>query len=350
MGLHEPGRVHVRLSRAAVANLVGVAIGVAGLAFVGIQIFRDWDELTATLDSARPAWMVAAVFAGLASMSIIGINWLSLIERRGRAVPRSRGLSWFFTGQLGKYVPGGIWPVVGQAELAGRGSVDRRSAYLATASSMAFTLMAAVAVAATFGLASPYDRRFTAALLGVGIVVVLASLVAPPVRAWLDRAASTVTRGRAELPGASVVARYTALHVPVWLMFGVMYMCVFVALGGGGSSDITLGLAVDLVFASALSWIVGFVVVGVPGGIGVRESVFVALMTGPIGGTLALSIAVAARLTTIAVDLLGAAAAATIARLSVPSSVDVPADEADHSDPLLQRGSDVAADGGRPPA
>jgi hypothetical protein len=115
------------------------------------------------------------------------------------------------------------------------------------------------------------------------------------------------------------------------------------------------GLLVDLIFAASLSWIVGFVVIGVPGGIGVRESVFVALMTAPIGATLALSVAVAARLVTIAVDLLGALAAAALARFSrapstgsVRSPVDVATDEADHPDPVLQRGSDAAADGGRP--
>ena len=122
------------------ANIVGLAIGIAGLAFVGVRIARDWDQITETLRSAQPAWLVAAVVAGLVSMAIIGVNWLALIRRRGHAHLAVRGLSWFFTGQLGKYVPGGIWPVVGQAELAGRGGADRRSAYLATASSMTFTL------------------------------------------------------------------------------------------------------------------------------------------------------------------------------------------------------------------
>jgi len=344
----------VKIAHRSLAHLAGVAIGVAGLAFVGIQIYRDWDQITETLESAEPAWLAAAVAAGLLSMALIGINWLALIRRRGHAAPRARGMSWFFTGQLGKYVPGGIWPVVGQAELAGRGGADRRDSYLATVSSMAFTLLGAIAVAAVSGLASPYDRRFTAALLAVGIVVVLASLVSARLRALLGRLLASVSRGRLELPEPSVVVVFTLRHVPVWLMFGAMNICVFVALGG----ELGPGLAVDLVFASALSWIVGFVVIGVPGGIGVRESVFVALMTGPIGATLALAVAVAGRIVTIAVDLLGALVATLIARLStaptpagsVRSAPDVSTDEADHSDPVLQRGSDVAPDGGRPPA
>jgi glycosyltransferase 2 family protein len=319
--------------------------------FVGVQIARDWDQITDTLESAQPAWLAAAVVAGLVSMAIIGVNWLALIRRRGYDAPLVRGLSWFFTGQLGKYVPGGIWPVVGQAELAGRGGADRRSAYLATASSMAFTLFGAASVAAVSGLMSPNDRRFTGLLFAAGIAVVVASLAIPRLRAVLVRVSSSVTRGRAELPEGSVVALYTLRHVPVWVMFGIMNVFVLVALGG----DLGPGLFVDVLFASSLSWIVGFVVIGVPGGIGVRESVFVALMTGPLGATLALSVAVAGRLVTIAVDLLGAFVAAAIARVSssrspvsLRSPFDVSTDEADHPDPVLQRGSDVAADGRRP--
>ncbi len=153
------------------AGIVGLAIGVAGLAFVGIRIARDWDQIVETMRSANPAWLVAAVVAGLVSMTLIAVNWLSLIARRGHATSLSTGLSWFFVGQLGKYVPGGIWPVVGQAELASRAGPDRRSTYLATASSMITTLLGAVAVAAVSGLVSPYDRWVTAALIGLGLTV-----------------------------------------------------------------------------------------------------------------------------------------------------------------------------------
>jgi uncharacterized membrane protein YbhN (UPF0104 family) len=343
----------VRLGRSSLAHVAGLAIGIAGLSFVGIRIARDWDEITDTLSSARPGWLAGAIGAGLVSMSVIGINWLSLMRKRGHAAPVSRGLAWFFAGQLGKYVPGGIWPVVGQAELAGRGGVDRRASYLATVASMAFTLLGAIVVTVVTGIASPYDRRLTALLLGIGLVVALGSLVSPHLRAVLGRLLGAVSRGRLELPEPSLVAIYTLRHVPVWLMFGLMNVCVFVALDGGTTRDLDLGLAVDIVFASSLAWIVGFVVIGVPGGIGVRESVFVALMTGPIGATLALSIAVTSRFVTIGVDLLAAAGATLISRVSnapppgsVRSAIDVPTDEADHPDPVLQRGSDVAADGG----
>ena len=193
------------------AGIVGLAIGVAGLAFVGIRIARDWDQIVETMRSAHPAWLLAAVVAGLVSMTLIAVNWLSLIARRGHATSLSSGLSWFFVGQLGKYVPGGIWPVVGQAELASRAGPDRRSTYLATASSMITTLLGAVAVAAVSGLVSPYDRRITAALIGLGLTVGFASLVLPRVRNALGRSASAIARRPLDLPDG---AGRCGLHRP----------------------------------------------------------------------------------------------------------------------------------------
>jgi len=57
----------VKIAHRSLAHLAGLAIGIAGLAFVGVQIVRDWDQITATLESAQPAPLAAAVAAGLAS-------------------------------------------------------------------------------------------------------------------------------------------------------------------------------------------------------------------------------------------------------------------------------------------
>ena len=124
----------------------------------------------------------------------------------------------------------------------------------------------------------------------------------PQLRTGLGRSASAISRRPVELPDAPVVVR---LHPPARSGVGHVRSDEHLRVGRARGRSIDAGLAVDLVFASALSWIVGFVVIGVPGGIGVRETVFVGLMTGPLGATLALSVAVTSRLVTVAVDLTG---------------------------------------------
>jgi uncharacterized membrane protein YbhN (UPF0104 family) len=71
---------------------------------------------------------------------------------------------------------------------------------------------------------------------------------------------------------------------------------------------------IDMLFITSASWFVGFVVIGVPGGIGIREAVFTSLATGLIGSPAAVSLALMSRLVFIAVDVVGAGASNLLAR------------------------------------
>lgn len=284
-------------------GIVGVLIGLAGVAFVARTIIRERDEILETLSSANPAWIVAAVLAVLAAMTVIGWNWLDMLARRGAQLPLGAGLMWYFVGQLGKYVPGGVWPIVGRAELAARAGASRSTAYQTTALSMFATYAAAVVVAAIAGLASPADRRLIALGLAVGTGIVLSVLFLPAARVRILRAVHRLTKRELNLPEGTRILFDIIRHIPVWLLITVGNMSTVFALGG----DIDLGLMVDLTFATALSWIIGFVVIGVPGGLGVREATFIALMSDQLGLGLATSVALASRVVSIAADLLGAA-------------------------------------------
>ena len=82
-------------------NLIGIAIGLAGLAFVGVRIVQDRDEIADALSSADPWWLVVALVSGLGAMALLGVNWLAIIRHGGAPAPWRRGLYWFFVGQLG---------------------------------------------------------------------------------------------------------------------------------------------------------------------------------------------------------------------------------------------------------
>jgi len=302
------------MTRARLVNLIGVAIGVAGLAFVAARIVRDRNEITEALESADPVWLLLAVLSGLAAMALLGLNWLIIIRHAGAPAPWRRGLNWFFVGQLGKYVPGGIWPIVGQAELAHRATTPRSIAYSTTALSMVATLLGAAATAVITGLWSPAGSRIVPALLALGLVVCVVLLASPQVRTQLHRLADRVTERELRLPDAAWFAGIVARYVPVWVLFAGMNIFAVVALGG----TLDTSLVVTLISATCVSWIAGFVIIGLPGGLGVREAVFISMMTVPLGAGLAVSVAVISRLVSIAVDLLGAAASVPVSRTAPP--------------------------------
>ena len=184
---------------------------------------------------------------------------------------------WYFLGELGKYVPGGIWPVVGRGELAHRGGVDRGVAYQSVA----------------WSLASWY---------GAAVLPVAAVATHPRLQAAAAGTLRRLTGGRVDLavlPWRTAVV-LVASYLPTWV-------CI-----AGATAAVTTAYGADPGWrapaAAVLAWVVGFVAVPVPAGAGVREAVFVATSGLPAG--VGLTVAVTTRLAFVAVDLAGAALAA----------------------------------------
>jgi uncharacterized membrane protein YbhN (UPF0104 family) len=298
------------MNRSRLVNLIGIVIGVAGIAFVTTRIVRDRDEIADAMSSAEIGWLVVGGVAGAIAMALIGLNWLLILRHAGAAAPWRRGMAWFFVGQLGKYVPGGIWPIVGQAELAHRDATPRGAAYSSTAMSMVTTFLGAASVAAITGLVTPTDHRLASAALLALLALVFAAIAVPAVGRAIDRFTRRFTTRALRLPEPRWFSLLVARHLPVWFAFAGMNIFAVVALG----VDVDGPLVVELIFVTCVSWMAGFVVVGVPGGIGVRETVFIAMTTAALGPGVAVSAAVLSRIVSIAVDLLGAAVSATVAR------------------------------------
>ncbi len=112
------------------------------------------------------------------------------------------------------------------------------------------------------------------------------------------------------LPDAAWFAGIVARYLPVWVLFSGMNIFSARALGATLDAD----LVVTLIYATCVSWIAGFVIIGLPGGLGVREAVFISMMTAPLGAGLAVSVAVISRVVSVAVDLLGAAISVPVSR------------------------------------
>ena len=278
--------------------MLGVAVGVAGIAFVVRTLVTRWTEVTDAFAGIEPLPLLASLAVGLLAMTIIGAVWVGLLQSRGHHAPRSRAMAWYYVGQLGKYVPGGIWPIVGRAELAVRGGVPRADAYKATAFSLVTTYAAAtVAVAAGSFLSVSHLP------VGAAVVACLAAawfvLGSPRVAGLVGSAAARVTSRSISLPDRGQFTRLTLVHVPAWVLMSLSTSITAHAFGA------RIGTA-DMLFVTSLSWLAGFVVVGVPGGIGVRESVFTALAGGIVGTPVAVSLALASRVVFILVDLSGA--------------------------------------------
>ena len=282
---------------------IGIATGAVGAAFV-VKIFVDHrEEVAATAGEAQPMLIVGAFIFGLAAMTGIGITWRAALSVLGSQVGILSALRGYFVGQLGKYVPGGVWAIMGRGEWARAEGVPGAIAY----SSVILSMGSAYLSALLLGLALlPFSQLGEASgEVPIAIVLVLLPigfmLIHPRFVRWVLSALRRISKREllVAIPTWGESASLVVRQLPSWLLIGMANYLIAVGFGASGN-------AINVIAATAISWVIGFLALPVPGGIGVREAVFVALASSlPIG--IAATVALVARLVFIAVDTSGAA-------------------------------------------
>ncbi len=268
---------------------------------------------------ADPAWLALAVAAAATAIVDVAWGWRYALRTLGAELPVRRVVPWFFVGELAKYVPGGVWSVMGRAELANRGGVGRKRAYASVALSLATAYLAAMLVAAVF---LPFAADGASSWYGLCLLVLPLGVIGlhPRMLGGAFHLASRLLRRPLDLavPAWRESLLLVARYVPAWLLVGTATWAV--------ARSITADVSFPrVVFAAVLSWVVGFLAVPVPSGAGVREAVLFA--TSGLPRDRSVYVAVTARLVFVVVDVGGALLGLRSVRVrrsgrSEPASVD----------------------------
>ena len=224
--------------------------------------------------------------------------WRELITDLGSPLSVAEAWRIFFIGNVSKYVPGSIWPVLVQAELGADHGIPRsRSAVSVLLSYTVMTCSGLVVAAITlpFAAAGSVAQYFwVLPLIPVGIAV-----LSPPVLNRLLRLVLRVSRQPALGDGVSYrgLARTMAWALCAWATNGLMIYVLMRQLAGDHQ-----GALLASVGAYALSWVIGFLAVFAPAGLGVREAVMVAALHSQTTAAIALTVALVQRLLSVVAD------------------------------------------------
>jgi glycosyltransferase 2 family protein len=293
------------------ARYIGLLVGVAGFLFVARDLITDWDSVIASARAANSRYLAAAFVVAALGMLTIAIGWRQCLLALGGIIPIREALRQYFVGELGKYVPGGVWTVVGRGELARTSGLSRVSSYGATLVSITIAYLAAIGTAGVTALiADVGSEGWWVALMPLLVLVAVAALHPRVIRLGLDLVSKLGRRPSGlELPSWVTGIRLMLLHVPAWVAIGMATWLVALSL------DATTPDLANILFAAIVSWVAGLLAVPVPGGIGVREAIFVALATTLSSPGVAAGVAITTRLLFIVVDIGSALVVTFLARM-----------------------------------
>lgn len=326
----------LRLGRPAVAVLILVTIGYTiASRWTGSPGKPGISDALRTLAWPSLLLSLVAVFAGTVTSLLA---WRALLADEGYPLRAVAAARIFLVGQLGKYLPGSVWAVVLQMELARREHVPRGRAFTTSLAFIGLSLSTGLTVG-LLGLPVLAAAHHAVLwwLLAALPVLVVASL--PPV---LTRLVNLVLRlwRKGPLPRPlswSGVLSAAAWLAGTWTFFGLHLWLLANALGAPG-----LGGLARCIGGFALAMAAGVLFVVAPSGTGVREIVIVAALSPVMPTAEALGVAVVSRALFVVADVGSAGAAAlsgwrSLRRTPLPAREAVPARDPLRPEPSRHR-------------
>ena len=287
---------------------LAVALGALAWAIIG-----NWNSLLAAL--AMMAWWVmpASLLLSVIYIMFTLWSWQVVLADLGSTLDWKAALQLFGVSQIGKYIPGGVWNIVAAAHIGREYHIPARRSVTAMTVAVLISLLSGVGLGTVTLLATSVSLQIPTWAI-VLLLVVLCTVLAPPVLNRLVRLGFRLLR-RPE-PDNDMTYRglglSTLLAVMAWIVAGMQIWLLVVGVGMTPTwSSLLLSIG-----AYALAWTVGFLVVFVPAGPGVREGVLGLFFACALTSDGVLATVLVSRIAMTIADLLFAAAGALLHALS----------------------------------
>lgn len=280
---------------------IQVVGGLAALLLLAHAVRSAWLEVAAVGVSFRPG--VGALGVGALFLTLLGVIgvWRLLLSELGVVLGYAPTVQLWSFSNLGRYLPGKLWQVVGLVVVSR--DLGLPPGVAATGGVLAVGLM--IGTGAAVGIATLPQALSGLGWTGIAVVGLAAGLLVPV--AWPGILGWGVRRLPASLgctgvpvPGRGAWLRLVLLFAIAWFGHGIAFLQFASAFGDVGWSDLPAFTG-----AYVLAHVTGLVAVFAPGGIGVREGIlgyFLASVAPP--DLPAHVVAVAGRLWSIAAELL----------------------------------------------
>jgi glycosyltransferase 2 family protein len=298
-----------------VATTVNQLFFAGALAFGVVTVLQHKDQLRVGISSIGIAATTASMAFAIAGVALSSQVWRRDLSALGARPEGRQAERVFFTTQIGKYVPGLVWPYAAQLRFARRVGLGKARMLVVQVVFLATHVATGIATGA---LALPlliFDGKIAAAtawliLPALGCLALLHPRVLEAIVNRLRKrpADEIVVDGREIALGAATM-------FATWILYGLSTALLAVPL------TTSFGQAVTLAFGGfAVAWVVGFLVLVAPAGVGAREMALVAILGTLLTRSEAASVAVLSRALMTAADLLLAVAAVIFIRRRVDSS------------------------------
>lgn len=263
-----------------VKRIGGLAITAAIFYWMLRPVARNWDDVRDRIMAVSPGrFVLAAAMFAVFLFTFRATTWRWILLSMGERLAVAPAARIWSISELARYLPGAIWQVLGRIYLVKpygvSGTVTSASQLLELSIFLLANVLLALGCLVWFGIKKfdgPAEQWLYAAM---AMVPVMLFLLHPRVLyAILDRFMRLLRKP--PIPRRLTFKELTGILL--WFMAGLLWQSLAIWLLVGEPLHLQLTKWWVVAGAYALAWCAGFLAVWAPGGIGVRELVFMAAM------------------------------------------------------------------------
>lgn len=279
---------------------VQVVFVVATVLAAGVAVALDRE---AFVDAARELGVasIALAFAlTLVNVLAAAAAWRSVLADLGSRMPVAAAFRIFLVGALGKYLPGSVWFLLAQTQMAGRQGVPRQRAASASVVGMVLTIATALLASLIVVPVAPGSLPAWFRWMPLLLPLIVASLYPPLLNRGMNRLLALIKQPPLEHRiSAGGVVRAVSWSMLSWLGVGAQVAVLAVTVG----APLEWRTFVLCLGGYALAWALGFAAVIAPAGAGAREAVLALVLSALLSPGPALVVVLVSRMLGTVADL-----------------------------------------------
>ncbi len=266
----------IRHRKTLLSRVLGAAIVLLIFGFMLRTLYLSWEDIVACDWHLDYLALITAFSLMLSAAAFYAYLWKLLLERLGTPLSYRKSYRIFFLSQLGRYLPGKVWGILGLVYLSQKEGVSK---VISGASVTLQLLLQVISGIVVFAVTFPFWQHrdslpglnLLLLLLPAGLILLHPALV----NRGLNLALRATGQAQIELSwGYGYLLGQLGLWAVFWLVNGVAQYFLIRSIYSSPLPQVPV-----LAGIFAVAWVAGFLSLVTPSGLGVMEGTLVVLLS-----------------------------------------------------------------------
>ena len=262
--------------------------------FFSRAIYLNWNKLHISLSSLNYPYLILALFMYGVSFVGYAFCWNETLKHLEKPLHPKRAVKVWMFSQAVRYVPGSVWQIFGRVYLGGKEGVSKGKVIASIGIETSLMIISSLIL---FIFSIPFSKNPLAAKLYWPYFIVAFACLVFLHPAVFNKITNVFVHRidkeydfKLEMPFSDIL-KLLLYYSLVWIVLGVAFYATY-----GAFRPVTLAALPAFTGIFAVSWMLGFLFIVAPAGLGAREIVIAFLLTPYAGSVDAIVIAVLSRL------------------------------------------------------